>query len=280
VTELLESGPARGTAPSVRWSTDRCTIHQGDALAVLASLPSDSVDALITDPPYSSGGMVRGDRMGSTTGKYVTTGRAVADVPFAGDTRDQRAYGYWCALWLSEALRVVRPSGLAILFTDWRQLPTTTDALQAGGWVWRGIVPWVKPAGTYRPQAGRFAAQCEYVVWGSRGELPVRMGIDPTFSGFFHGRTPRDREHIAQKPLDVMLELIRIVPPGGTVLDLFMGSGTTGVAAVAEGRRFVGVEVVDHYAATAERRIRAAMGDAVPGPDGQTALLLDDGDPG
>ena len=56
------------------YSDDRATLYGGDALAVLAALPSGSVDAVVCDPPYSSGGMVRGDRAGANTvSKYVTT---------------------------------------------------------------------------------------------------------------------------------------------------------------------------------------------------------------
>jgi site-specific DNA-methyltransferase (adenine-specific) len=166
------------------------TLYRGDALAVLRDLPDASADALITDPPYSSGGMVRGDRMGTTVGKYVSTGAAKDSVDFAGDNRDQRAYAYWCALWLAECLRVVRPAGVVLVFTDWRQLPSTTDALQAGGWVWRGIVPWAKGFGgqASRTVSGRFASQCEYVVWGSRGELS-RVSISRTPRGPQSGST-------------------------------------------------------------------------------------------
>jgi site-specific DNA-methyltransferase (adenine-specific) len=174
---------------------------------------------------------------------------------FAGDNRDQRGYLVWCSLWLAETLRIMRPGGLALLFTDWRQLPVTTDALQAGGFIWRGLVPWVKPSA--RPQAGRFAAQCEYVVWGSAGA----MGMDysaPCLPGFFQASSPHDREHPTQKPLDVMRELVRIVPEGATILDPFTGSGQTGVAALLEGRRFVGVEITEHYAALAADRLAAA----------------------
>lgn len=230
-------------------------LHRGDALAVLRDLPDASVDALVTDPPYSSGGFTRGDRMGDTVSKYVQSdsgNRSLGD--FAGDNRDQRAYGYWCALWLGEALRVVKSGGTCVLFTDWRQLPATTDALQAGGWIWRGLVPWAKTS--YRPQAGRFAAQCEYVVWGSAGPMPVDYS-ETCLPGFFQAKAPREREHITQKPLDVMRSLVKIAPAGGTVLDPFMGSGTTGVAAVLEGREFVGVEITEHHFGTAEARIRS-----------------------
>ncbi len=242
---------------SLYWSGDGIDLHKGDSLAVLASLPDNSIDGIVADPPYSSGGMTRGDRTQSTRTKYVSSD-AQHEIPdFTGDSRDARAYQYWTALWLGEALRVTKTGGVAILFTDWRQLPTTTDALQSGGWVWRGVVPWVKP--NSRPQAGRFAAECEYVVWGSSGS----MGNDFTkecFPGFYQASAPKNREHQTQKPVDIMRSLVKIVPEGGTVLDPFMGSGTTGVAAALEGRKFIGVEQAEHFCQVAQRRIQEAQG--------------------
>ena len=257
------------TAPY--YQDERVTLYHGDALAVLAALPSASVDAIITDPPYSSGGMVRGDRVQDVHTKYVNTDSASGNAlaAFTGDSRDSRAYGYWVALWTAEAMRVARPGGIGALFTDWRQLPTTTDAIQAGGWVWRGIVPWHKPAG--RPVQGRWANSCEYIVWGSNGPRDLMALDGKALPGFYQANAPRDRDHITQKPLDVMRELMRIVPEGGTVLDPFMGSGTTGVAALMEGRKFVGVEMVEHYADVARRRILTAAGEHVETGD-QTAL--------
>lgn len=248
------------TALQPYFDDGQVSLYGGDALAVLAALPDASVDAVITDPPYSSGGQFRGDRTGGTRAKYVNSdsgsGQALAE--FSGDNRDQRAYGYWCALWLSECLRVTRPAGVCILFTDWRQLPITTDALQAGGWVWRGVVPWAKPDA--RPQAGRFTASCEYAVWGSAGPMPIAMdGSAPCLPGFYQALAPRDREHITQKPLSVMRSLVKIAPKGGVVLDPFMGAGTTGVAAVIEGRRFVGAELTQHFQQVSLKRIAVAQ---------------------
>ena len=232
------------------------TIWHGDCRDMIGSI---DFDALVTDPPYSSGGMVRGDRAGAGSGaKYVTTGSAAKEIPdFSGDNRDQRGYAYWLTLWLSECLRIVKPQGVALLFTDWRQLPAPPDALQAGGWVWRGIVPWYKPAS--RPQAGRFAASCEYVVWGSQGGMTTDL-TSPCLPGFYQASPPRNREHVTQKPVEVMRELVKIAPPGGVVLDPFAGSGTTGVAALIEGRRFVGVEQHKHFAAVAAARLRETQG--------------------
>jgi site-specific DNA-methyltransferase (adenine-specific) len=193
--------------------------------------------------------------------KYLDSeSSAQALTTFAGDNRDQRGYGYWMALWLGEALRVLKPGAVIALFTDWRQLPTTTDQIQAGGFVWRGLVPWVKPS--TRPQAGRFAAQCEYIVWGSAGPMPVDYTV-PALPGFYEAMAPRDRIHMTQKPLSVLRGLVRVAAEGGIVLDPFMGSGTTGVAAVIERRGFIGIEIVPEIARAAEGRILEARGLAV-----------------
>jgi DNA modification methylase len=68
-----------------------------------------------------------------------------------------------------------------------------------------------------------------------------------------------ERKHVAQKPLPVMREFVRIVVPGGLVLDPFAGAGTTGLAALAEGRRFLGIKLHAAYAAIARRRLAAAI---------------------
>ncbi len=132
-----------GRATPIVGAGGRWVLHQGDALAVLRSMPDASVDAVITDPPYSSGGFTRGDRSLPPAMKYTMNGTKIERPTFAGDNRDQRSFGYWCALWLGECLRVAKPGAPLCVFTDWRQLPTMTDAIQAGGWVWRGIVDWV-----------------------------------------------------------------------------------------------------------------------------------------
>lgn len=245
-------------------------LHHGDALAVLRDLPTASVDALITDPPYSSGGMVRGDRTnGDLDAKYVRSTSQGNWESFTGDNRDQRGYAYWCALWLSECVRIVKPGGAVLLFTDWRQLPSTTDALQAGGFVWRGIVPWHKPMA--RPALGKFTANCEYVVWGSNGPMRQDAGCLP---GFYSANSPRDREHMTQKPLEVMRGLVKIAPKGGVILDPFAGAATTGVAALLEGRKFVGAELTSHYHAVGLERLSTAARGYVD--DGEQLALIED----
>lgn len=229
-----------------------CVIYLGDAFEVLPCLAG--VDAVITDPPYSSGGLMRSDRTQGTVSKYVQSNQQANRPEFAGDNRDQRSYLAWVSLWMAAALKCSSPGAVAALFTDWRQLPTTSDALQAGGWVWRGIGVWDK-TNAARPLRGGLKNQGEYIVWGTAG--PLDAEANPIcLPGVFSMRpgSISDREHIAQKPIEVMRWLVQLARPGGLVVDPFMGSGTTLVAAKESGRRAIGIELDERYCeVTAER---------------------------
>lgn len=237
---------------------DGVTLYLGDVLAVLPSLPTGSVDAVIADPPYSSGGVTTAERKQSTRVKYVTgrLGDIIYERPdFPGDRRDQRGWAHWMALWLGEALRVTKPGGSVLIFTDWRQLPAASDALQAAGWTWRGIVTWVKPRSRSRPTRGGFWGQAEYVLWGVNGSL--RRDHDVYLPGVIEAAAPRgaERLHQTEKPVELLRTLVRVCPAGGMVLDPFAGSGSAGVAARLEGRAVVAVELAEYYAAMARDRL-------------------------
>lgn len=260
----------------------------GECLGLLKDIPSGTVDAVITDAPYSSGGQFRGDRMQGTGEKYVMKTTQVVREDFEGDTRDQRSFGYWCALWLSEALRASKPGAPIVLLIDWRQLPTLTDAMQAGGWVWRGIAVWDKTPAV-RPQLGRYRQQAEFAIWGSNGAMPLRedvgvlpgvfrdfdaadtgnwetiraaaraldMGEPDPFGVITSRRDEEAKIHQTGKPVCLMAELCRICPPGGLVLDPFSGSGSTGVGALRVGRRFLGFEKSAYWYGVARERLEA-----------------------
>ena len=148
--------------------------------------------------------------------------------------------------------------GRLLAFCDWRQLGTTTDAVQVAGWILRGVVPWNKGDGA-RPTPGGFRAQCEYVVWSSSGPLPAAVEGVIVLPGFFAVTVSKDdKHHQTGKPTSLMRELVRVCPAGGVVLDPFAGSGTTGAAAVMEGRRAICFEVVPEYAEIARQRMEAA----------------------
>ncbi|CEE80031.1 Site-specific DNA-methyltransferase (fragment) [Xanthomonas citri pv. citri] len=147
-------------------------------------------------------------------------------------------------LWLSECARVLKDGAPVLLFTDWRQLTLTTDALQIAGFTWRGITVWDKTEGV-RPQLGRFRNQAEYIVWGSKGNMPLDRRA-PVLPGVIRESVRKaDKHHLTGKPTELMRQLVRICEAGGRVLDPFAGSGTTLVAAQLEGFEAVGIEMTD-----------------------------------
>ena len=95
-------------------------------------------------------------------------------------------------------------------------------------------------------------------VAGRAGKCAVAEHAGP-FPGMYSAKVLQsDKHHMTGKPTALMRELVRIVRPGGVILDCFMGSGTTGVAAVLEGRKFIGIETDPEHFKTACRRIQQA----------------------
>ena len=224
------------------------TIYHADMFDVLPTL--SGIGAVVTDPPYSSGGAFRGDRAQSTVTKYVTSGINAYRPEFAGDNRDQRSFFAWSTLWLNAARNASTPNATLCSFIDWRQLPTLTDAVQAGGWTWRNIATWWKPG--IRMVRGSFSSSAEYVVYATNG--PSESDHDGAVQNVYKCTPIKDKEHIAEKPADVMQWVMSVVRPSSLVLDPFMGSGSTLVAAKAKGHSAIGIEVDERYCEIAARR--------------------------
>lgn len=237
-------------------------LMQGDCMEMLDGVPDGSVDLVLTDPPYSSGGLFAGDRKLDTRTKYADTGYngAARFQNFSGDNMDQRSFTEFLRMVLNKCRRKSKPESICAVFIDWRNLPAATDALQAAGWIYRGIVVWDK--GNSRPIPNRFRNDCEYVVWGANGRRPTeyKKGALILPGCYRVSSVPTTRKHHqTEKPIELLEKLIAICPDGGTVLDPFMGSGSTGVACVNTGRNFIGVELDPGYFQTAQERIEAAQ---------------------
>lgn len=234
---------------------DTGTLYLGDVSRVIELIEAGTVDLVLTDPPYCSGGSSLAAKQIDPSKKYLNSGGQQTYPEFAGDNLDQRGFLMWCARWITASTKLLVDGGLHVQFTDWRQLPVTTDAVQVGGLTWRGIVSWDKTEQS-RPRLGGFRSQAEFAVWGSRGKLRPAIGALP---GAF--RVPvkiREKRHITEKPVELMTRLVEAAPVGGLVADWFMGSGTTAVAAIEAGRRWVGCEVVPEIYEIACERIKEA----------------------
>ncbi|MEM9019952.1 MAG: DNA methyltransferase [Planctomycetota bacterium] len=234
------------------------TLYRGEAIETLLALDPIGADLCTADPPYSSGGLFKGDRDLDARGKYAQSGVSHF-ANFTGDNRDGRSFAFWSTMWMQRAARHLKPGGYAQVFADWRQLPTTTDTVQAAGLVWRGVLAWNKGRGSRAPHKGYHRHQCEYVVWASKGKLPKATHAGPFDGCFTHPVRQSDKHHLTGKPTALLQDLIEVVPPGGLVFDPFMGSGTAGVAAARRGLRFVGIELDPHYFQVSVDRIAATI---------------------
>lgn len=224
---------------------------QGSALKEVSRLDG-TFDAVITDPPYASGTTLS-EKAQPTSAKYTDTKRRCPFPDFAGDAMDQRSWTHMMRDVLAAAIDRSNPGAVCAVFIDWRNLPALTDAMQWAGWIWRGTAVWDKLSS--RPQKGRYRQQAEFVLWGSKGKLPVDRPV-PVLPGVFrYANVTADRIHQTQKPIELMREIIRICVPGGRILDPFAGSGSTLEAARLEGYSAVGIEIVPEIAAAARARL-------------------------
>ena len=112
---------------------DGWTILHGDTLRILPHFQPGSFSALITDPPYASGGWTQTEKNRTTNQKYSSMSGEKALPDFLGDQKDQRSWTRWMAEWLFEAWKICKDGAPVCLFIDWRQLPSITDALQWAG---------------------------------------------------------------------------------------------------------------------------------------------------
>ena len=234
---------------------DGIQLIQGECLQTLQGMAArgETFDALLTDPPYASGGLHLGTKSQPTNVKYQQNSTERRHADFSGDARDQFSWMTWCAIWLNACRSMLKPGSPVMMFCDWRQIGAAVNSLQNGGFVYRGVVVWEKSCA--RPMGGRFRAQCEYIVWGSVGSMPLRNLYLP---GIFKHAIPTGakRKHASQKPVPLLSDLLQIVPDGGRVLDPFAGSASTLIAARSRGLQAVGIEESAEIAANAVDNLR------------------------
>lgn len=207
-------------------------MHHGDCLSVLRDLPGESVDLVATDPPY---GM-----------SFVSNYRAEKHRPIEGDSD----LG-WLPELCRQVERVMRPNTAAFFFCS-HHLGTFQDQISKVLKV-KNLLVWEKNNTSMGDLKGDFAPKAEFCWFAAKGRPLIRGKRDPNIFKF--ARTQNDL-HPTQKPVDLMAYLIsKFSDEGDVVLDPFMGSGTTAVAAEKTGRRWVGVERDDQYHALACARV-------------------------
>ncbi len=217
----------------------------GDCLELMRDIPSGSVDAVITDPPY-----------GLNDGSGKVTKRGGELVSFSAGKWDNELP----LVWLDDSSRIIKDGCWIATFTDNLSVKPVWERLQENGYRPKQTFYWVKNNPPPQPRSN-FASGVETAVVATKGVVKKWNGGGWELNYFFCPIVTSDRTpHPTQKPVAVMKYLIELLSyPGDTVLDPFMGSGTTGVACVQTGRSFIGIEIDPGYFAIAQRRIAEAQ---------------------
>ncbi|RVU19466.1 site-specific DNA-methyltransferase [Methylobacterium oryzihabitans] len=263
------SAPRMGLVPSTqRLPLDEVIV--GDCLAALDRLPPASVDLVFADPPYNlqlgEGSLLRPDQ---------------SAVDAVDDDWDQfasfEAYDTFTRAWLTACRRVMKPTATLWVIGSYHNIFRVGSALQdLGFWILNDIV-WRKANPMPNFRGKRFTNAHETLIWASRspqkgytfhyealkgGNEDLQMRSDwfiPLCTGEERLKGSDGRKvHPTQKPEALVARtLLSASNPGDVVLDPFFGTGTTGAVARRLGRRFIGIEREETYAAAARARIAA-----------------------
>lgn len=230
-------------------------LMQGDCLERMDKMISDGVkvDAIITDPPFN---------IVEKIGKNIHIFRQGEKQRGSSISRDSMSFdvGFDQEAWLSRIPKILKKGGNLIIFNDWENMGDIARVLRSHKIKVKCLNHWQKNNPTPAEWRRRFVAGREYFLHCTNG-AGYAFNTESLHKGEFHYPLTKQSEkkygkHPNQKPLNLLGELIEILTnEGETILDPFMGSGSTGVAAKNLGRNFIGIELDEGYFNIAKERI-------------------------
>jgi site-specific DNA-methyltransferase (adenine-specific) len=268
---LAEPGAETGAAPKPLFA-DRdlgSKLFAGDALDLLARCRDGVADLIFADPPYflSGGGIT------CQAGRMVSVNKGKWDAARAVD--DMHTFN---TEWIAECRRVLKPNGTIFISGTAHNIYSVGFALQSLGYKILNDIAWFKVNPPPNLACRYFTHATETILWAKTSEKAkhtfnydvMRAMPDPApnkqMLSLWRITPPakvekRYGKHPTQKP-EALLERIVLAAsdPGQVVLDPFCGSGTTGVACIRHGRRFIGFDLEPEYLAVARQRFEDERG--------------------
>ena len=213
---------------------------QGDCLSEIKNIESESIDCIITDPPYKviSGGQTRTAKA-FFKGKWKNDGKIFKhnDVDFNN-------------AFIDELYRVMKNQSHIYFFTNFLNLNKFLTLFEQSNFYIHNLLVWEKKAVVNR----WYLKNAEYVIFAKKGKA---KSINNKGSKTIHKfNVPKDKQHPTQKPVELLEFYIKnSTNEGDIILDMFMGSGSTGIAAMNTNRNFIGIEKDEKYFAIAKNRM-------------------------
>ena len=271
------------------WSSSdgNAVLHLGEALEVLAGIPDESVDCVWTDPPYllSNGGVT------CVAGRMVSVNKGDWD-----QSRGLEADHEFNLAWTAACRRVLKPAGTIWVSGTLHVYPSVGMALAQNGFRLLNDIVWEKPNPPPNLGCRTFTHSTEVILWASRSGKGSRHRYTFNYDEMrrenggrqmktvWRMKAPSAAEkrfgkHPTQKPLELIRRCLRAsTNTGDLVLDPFAGSGSTGVAALELGRRFIGIEIDPEFIDVSVKRLSVDLAPS-PGDAGDPARAVRARDP-
>ena len=220
-------------------------LRQGDCLELMKDIPDESIDLLVTDPPY----------------KIVQGGCTNKAVRLKGSNQEQLKKGTLFnnnsikfSEWIPEVYRVLKNNSHCYIMSNDRNINELLNICEKVGFKLLNILVWGKSK--HSPNR-YYLKNCEFIVFLRKGKAKNinNMGTKQLLLI----DNVENKNHPSEKPIKLMEILIKnSSDEKDIVLDCFMGSGTTGVACINTNRNFIGIELDENYFKIAKERIEKA----------------------
>ena len=228
-------------------------LFHGDCLQLLAQFPRNSIDMIFADPPYflSNGGIT------CHAGRMVSVNKGKWDVSQGIEENHK-----FNLAWLSECQQVLTKNGVIWVSGTAHVIFSVGFAMQQLGFKILNDIVWFKPNASPNLSCRYFTHSTETVIWAAKNkksrhtfnyELMKQISNGKQMRNLWEISPPQPREkihgkHPTQKPLKLLERiLLASTNEGDLVLDPFNGSGSTGVAALRLGRKYIGIEISQEY---------------------------------
>lgn len=219
-------------------------LYNDDCLNVLKGIDDNSIDLILTDPPYNI----------ARDNNFHTMGRKGIDF-------GEWDKGFDLFSYIDLLPRVCTKNANVVIFNDWKNIGEIAKYAESKGFVIKDMLRWEKSNPMPRNRDRRFIVDYEVAVWLTMPKAKWTFNRQsetydrPLFKGSLVGGKEKTA-HTTQKPIWLMKEILQVLSNEcDTVLDPFMGSGSTGVACKELDRNFIGVELDKQYFDIATKRI-------------------------